>query len=156
MKQLYQLTQYLEVMVSTSGSQLLPTDGIKAMREHLFPVTTVLTPNVPEALLILADAGHAFGNPKSVDDLISLAKAIQKLGPKYVLVKGGHLPLKMDGTIALTEAERELMVDILYGKGEVFRIEAVYQGSKNTHGTGCSLACTSPTQRLQNCYKLTL
>jgi hydroxymethylpyrimidine/phosphomethylpyrimidine kinase len=73
--------------------------------------------------------------------LISLAKSVQALGPKYVLVKGGHLPFKKDGSVASTEAERELMIDILYGEGQVTRIESKYQKSKNTHGTGCSLAC---------------
>ena len=128
-------------MVSTSGSQLLPQEAIRELRDLLLPCATVLTPNVPEAKLLLSDAGKPVHNPQNVDDLISLAKSVQSLGPKYVLVKGGHLPLKRDGTIASTEAERELMIDILYGEGRVTRIEAKYQKSKNTHGTGCSLAC---------------
>jgi hydroxymethylpyrimidine/phosphomethylpyrimidine kinase len=77
----------------------------------------------------------------NIDDLISIAKSVQELGPKYVLVKGGHLPLKKDGDVAGLEEERDLMVDVLYGEGQVTRIESRYQKSKNTHGTGCSLAC---------------
>jgi hydroxymethylpyrimidine kinase/phosphomethylpyrimidine kinase len=128
-------------MVSTSGSTLLPKDAIRELREHLLPFTTVLTPNVPEAKLLLADAGFPANEPQNVDDLINIAKAVQSLGAKYVLVKGGHLPFKRDGTVAKTESEKELMIDILYGEREVTRIETGYQKSKNTHGTGCSLAC---------------
>ena len=128
-------------MASTSGSRLLPKDAVRELREHLLPFTTVLTPNVPEAELLLADAGLPANDLQNVDDLISIAKAVQSLGPKYVLVKGGHLPFKKDGTVAETESQKELMVDILYGEGEVTRIETTYHKSKNTHGTGCSLAC---------------
>ena len=128
-------------MVSTSGSRLLPTEAIRELREHVLPHTTVLTPNVPEALLLLSDAGLSPATPRNVSDLITIAKAVHSLGPKFVLLKGGHLPLTKDGEVANTAAERVLMVDILYGEGAVTRIETVYQNSKNTHGTGCSLAC---------------
>lgn len=128
-------------MVSTSGSQLLPHEAVRELREHLLPITTVLTPNVPEAKLILSNAGQPVIDPKSVEDLVNIAKAIQSLGPKYVLLKGGHLPFKKDGTVATEEKDRELMVDILYGEGRATKIETGYQKSKNTHGTGCSLAC---------------
>lgn len=128
-------------MVATSGSQLLAQEAVRELREHLLPLTTILTPNVPEAKLLLSDAGKNTGDPENVDDLISIAKSVQSLGPKYVLVKGGHLPFKKDGTVAKIEEEKALMVDILFGDGEVTKIETVYQKSKNTHGTGCSLAC---------------
>ncbi len=128
-------------MVSTSGSQLLPQGAIRELRAHLLPITTILTPNIPEAKLLLSDADHKIKDPKCVDDLINLAKAVYSLGPKYVLLKGGHLPLKNDGTYAAGEAEREIVVDVLYGNGDVLRIDSAYQKSRNTHGTGCSLAC---------------
>lgn len=128
-------------MVSTTGAQLLPQDAIRELREHLLPIATILTPNVPEAKLILSDAGKSFDDPKNVEDMILLAKEVQSLGPKYVLVKGGHLPFKKDGTVATKDEEKEIMIDILYGENNVTRIETLYQKSKNTHGTGCSLAC---------------
>jgi hydroxymethylpyrimidine kinase/phosphomethylpyrimidine kinase len=130
-------------MVSTSGYQLLPKEAVRELREHLLPLTTVLTPNVPEALLLLSDTGFPTDAPQNYSDLIKVAKAVQSLGPEFVLLKGGHLPLKKDGDVAKTAEERELMVDILYGQGEITRIESAYQDSKNTHGTGCSLACKS-------------
>lgn len=129
-------------MVSTSGSQLLPHKAVCGLIEHLLPLATVLTPNLPEAKLILAEAGKLVDDPKNVDDLIGIAKAVQALGPKNVLVKGGHLPFKRSGVVAESEAEREIMVDVLYGEGgKVMKMETVYRKTKNTHGTGCSLAC---------------
>ncbi|KAE8447396.1 hypothetical protein EG329_010810 [Mollisiaceae sp. DMI_Dod_QoI] len=128
------------VMVSTSGSQLLPQNAIRELREDLLPRTTILTPNVPEAKLLLSDAGIAPTDPQDIEDLVKIAKDVQGLGPRYVLLKGGHLPLRKNGSIAKTADERELMVDILYGDEKVTRIETAYLNSKNTHGTGCSLA----------------
>lgn len=139
-------------MVSTSGSQLLPREAVRELRELLLPHATVLTPNVPEAKLLLSDAGKPVPDPQNVDDLIDLAKAVQALGPKFVLVKGGHLPFKKDGTIASIDAERVLMIDILYGDGQVTKIETKYQKSKNTHGTGCSLACKCSTPSNERHY----
>jgi hydroxymethylpyrimidine kinase/phosphomethylpyrimidine kinase len=128
-------------MVSTSGSQLLPKKAIRELRLHLLPMATVLTPNVPEALLLLSDAGNPVEEPRNIDGLIEMAKSVQTLGSRFVLLKGGHLPFKRDGSVAKTDLEREIMVDVLYGEGQVTQIESGYQISKNTHGTGCSLAC---------------
>ncbi|KAF7875136.1 hypothetical protein EAF04_002308 [Stromatinia cepivora] len=128
------------VMVSTSGAQLLPSIAIRHLRELLLPYTTVLTPNVPEAKLLLSDAGKFVEEPKDLEDLKNIAKEVQSLGPRYVLVKGGHLPLRKDGTMATKEEEKELMVDILYGEGVITEIRTNYQNSRNTHGTGCSMA----------------
>ena len=127
--------------MSTSGSQLLPNSAISELLELLFPMTTVLTPNIPEAKLLLASAGKPAPDLQNIEDLVDLAKAVQSLGPKYILVKGGHLPFKKDGTVAQRPEDRDLMVDVLYGEGRVTKIETGYQNSKNTHGTGCSLAC---------------
>lgn len=128
-------------MVSTSGAQLLPKEAVRELREHLLGQTTVLTPNVPEAKLLLLEAGRPYETPRNVGELIEIAKAVQSLGPRYVLVKGGHLPFQKDGTVATTDEEKELMIDVLYGDNEVTLIKAEYQKSRNTHGTGCSLAC---------------
>ncbi|KFY23743.1 hypothetical protein V493_05665 [Pseudogymnoascus sp. VKM F-4281 (FW-2241)] len=128
------------VMVSTSGSHLLPEDAIKVMREQLLPLATILTPNVPEAMLLLSDAGMHAEAPTSVEDLVNIAKTVQSLGPEFVLLKGGHLPLQGNGVMASVESEKEMVVDVLYGAGTYIRIDSVYQKSKNTHGTGCSLA----------------
>lgn len=127
-------------MVSTSGSQLLPSTAIHKLRELLLPHTTILTPNLPEAKLLLSDAGKFVEEPKNLNDMTNIAKAVQSLGPKYVLLKGGHLPLQRDGTMATKEEEKELMVDIFYGERMITEIRTRYQKSRNTHGTGCSMA----------------
>ncbi|PSN66793.1 hypothetical protein BS50DRAFT_600440 [Corynespora cassiicola Philippines] len=128
------------VMVSTSGAQLLPEDAVDVLVKQLFPLTTVLTPNLPEAKLILKNAGVSFKEPQNIDDITELAKLIQRLGPKYVLVKGGHLPLTKDRLVSKDEADREVVLNVLCGGGEVFMMETPYLKSSNTHGTGCSLA----------------
>lgn len=128
-------------MVSTSGSQLLHTEAVKTLIQDLLPLTTILTPNLPEAKLILETAGVSFDEPENVDDVVAIAKLIQTLGPKYVLLKGGHLPLTKGGMVSERDAEHEVVVDVLVGEGRVSLMESAYLRSRNTHGTGCSLAC---------------
>ncbi|KAF6520153.1 hypothetical protein HZS61_016570 [Fusarium oxysporum f. sp. conglutinans] len=129
------------VMVSTSGATLLPNEAIQHLCKHLLPHTTVLTPNIPEAILILSQNGQEVPEVRSVQDLETVAQRIQALGPKWVLVKGGHRPMKEDLTVAETEEERIVVIDVLVGgDGEVVRVESPYQASSSTHGTGCSLA----------------
>ncbi|MCJ1484831.1 hypothetical protein MMC06_005004 [Schaereria dolodes] len=128
------------VMVSTTGSQLLPPGAVRNLREHILPLTTVLTPNVPEAILLLRDTANPANSPQTLDDLVEIAKAIHKLGPRYVLIKGGHTPLTKDRKISKQNADRHTVANILYDGNRIELIEADYVESKNTHGTGCSLA----------------
>lgn len=128
-------------MVSTSGSPLLPESAILTLIQKLLPLTTVLTPNLPEAELLLKVAGVAIDTPNDFDDVVGMAKRIQQLGPQYVLLKGGHLPLTKDRRVSTTEEEREIVLNVLVSKGKVVTMEYEYLRSKNTHGTGCSLAC---------------
>ncbi|KAL6890773.1 Phosphomethylpyrimidine kinase domain-containing protein [Trichoderma evansii] len=129
------------VMVSTSGAQLLPHEAIAQLSQHLLPHTTILTPNIPEATLLLTQNGHEVGEIQSVSDVEAMGRKIQRLGPKWVLVKGGHMPFRKDLTVAKTDEEKETVVDILVGpEGSVLRVQSPYQKSTSTHGTGCSLA----------------
>ncbi|KAJ5081697.1 hypothetical protein NUU61_009961 [Penicillium alfredii] len=128
------------VMVSTSGSQLLPEKAVKELRTKLLPLTTILTPNIPEAQLLLKDSGADVPEPTNRDELIQLAKRICSLGPKAVLLKGGHLPLTKDHKTAKTPEEATTVVDILFDGKSVTLFETEYLVSRNTHGTGCSLA----------------
>ena len=130
-------------MVSTSGSQLLPAEAVKELREDLLPLTTILTPNIPEARLLLHSGNeripHGTGD---LDEMINLAKQVQKLGGKWVLLKGGHFPLSKDyGMVPKDEITPAIVVDVLTDGTQVKLIETEYLYSKNTHGTGCSLAC---------------
>lgn len=130
------------VMVATTGAELLPPAALRELRERLLPRATVLTPNIPEAKMLLADAGSGEVRLESVDDLVAVAEKLLALGPEWVLVKGGHVPFNRDYILAKTEGEREIVVDVLVGKqGECVRIETGWKNSTSTHGTGCSLAC---------------
>ncbi|RYP49188.1 hypothetical protein DL768_005066 [Monosporascus sp. mg162] len=129
------------VMVSTTGAQLLPFKAVDELRTLLLPHAFILTPNMPEAKLLLSRSGKESVDVQRVGDLETLARKTQELGPKWVLIKGGHVPFKRDGTIASSDEEKEVVVDVLIGpSGELTRIEGAYQNSRNTHGTGCSLA----------------
>ncbi|KAL7919902.1 Phosphomethylpyrimidine kinase domain-containing protein [Trichoderma austrokoningii] len=129
------------VMVSTSGAQLLPHEAIAQLSQHLLPHTTILTPNIPEATLLLTQNGHQVGEIQSVSDVEAMGRKIQQLGPKWVLVKGGHMPFRKDLTVAKSDEEKEIVVDVLVGpEGSVLRVQSPYQKSTSTHGTGCSLA----------------
>ena len=82
------------VLASKDGTVLLDEEGRKALRQKLFPLTYLLTPNIPEAEILTGK------KITTVAEMSRAAKALQKMGPKYVLVKGGHL--------------EELPVDVLH------------------------------------------
>ncbi len=144
-----------QVMIATTGAQLLPLSTLQLLRARLLPLATIVTPNVPEALRLLEESTTNGDGPehpppfsdgvRTVADLEAIGRAIRKLGPRWVLVKGGHCPFAADGTVAETEEARERVVDVLVGgedaDGEVVRIETGYCATRHTHGTGCSLAC---------------
>lgn len=127
-------------MVSTSGSQLLPEKAVKGLRSRLLPMTTILTPNIPEAQLLLKDASAEAAEPADLAGLIELAKKIRSLGPKAVLLKGGHLPMTKDHKVAKNPQEASIVVDVLFDGEKTTLLETQYLVSNNTHGTGCSLA----------------
>ncbi|PGH16668.1 phosphomethylpyrimidine kinase [Helicocarpus griseus UAMH5409] len=128
------------VMVSTSGSELLPSEAAQIVRTRLLPLTTILTPNIPEAILLLQGSGLDVPNPENLQDAIELTKQIHGLGPKYVLLKGGHLPLTAEFQKPTEGQQASKVVDVLYDGEEVTLFENEYLVSNNTHGTGCSLA----------------
>ncbi|KAI9692066.1 MAG: hypothetical protein M1820_009533 [Bogoriella megaspora] len=128
------------VMVATSGAQLLPEPAIQGLCQKLLPITTILTPNIPEAKLLLQECGKSPRDVQNVDDIVALAKDVQQLGPRFVLLKGGHLPLNSEKASPAEEADQTLIANVLVGEDQVTVIEQPYLKSRNTHGTGCSLA----------------
>ena len=122
-------------MVSTSGSTLLPQDATSAYLTDLLPHTTLLTPNLPEALLLAHLGGKDFGTLEDLsrDKRYELATFLtQKV--QSVLLKGGHAPLEVDG--------ERVVIDILVNaNGQSKEFISKFSPSKNTHGTGCTLAC---------------
>ena len=109
------------VMVATSGAKLISDDAIDTLKESLFPLAAVLTPNIPEAEVL---SGMEI---KSADDMITAAKCISETYHCAVLCKGGH---------QLNDAN-----DLLYQKGkEPVWFEGKRIDNPNTHGTGCTLS----------------
>ena len=108
------------VMVSKSGYHLLQPEAEAVLVQELLPLATIVTPNIPEAEAIL----HR--KIESLHDMEAAARDIQALGPKNVLLKGGH--------------RTEDATDVLYDGQRVIRLEAARVPTKNTHGTGCTLS----------------
>lgn len=110
------------VMTATAGGDLLSEDGITNMVERLFPLCTVLTPNVPEASRLL-------GMPILDDeDVRSAARCLRALGPQVVVMKGGHRQ----------DLGKDDVVDVVFD-GEKFRYISEARGPE-LHGTGCVLS----------------
>src|SRR2546429_9891585 len=101
-------------MIATSGAQLLPGEAVQLLRKKLLPMATVLTPNIPEAILLLRDADIHFGTPEDLDCAQTLAKKVYSLGPHAVLLKGGHMPLNKAYRRANENEEPAMIIDILY------------------------------------------
>ena len=108
------------VMVAKSGATLLEPDARLALIERILPLALVVTPNLPEAG-VLANM-HVDGRP----EMEEAARRIHALGPRYVLVKGGHL--------------KGEALDLLWNGREFTAFVAPRVDSTNTHGTGCTLS----------------
>jgi len=113
------------VMVAKSGDALLDRDATAMLIEAILPLATVLTPNLPEAGVLMRERA-----PETLREMTRAAERLRRLlpdtGHRWVLLKGGHLPgdaidLLHDGDVMVELPER--------------RIE-----TKNTHGTGCTLS----------------
>jgi hydroxymethylpyrimidine/phosphomethylpyrimidine kinase len=110
------------VMVAKSGDRLLREDAVTAVRKTLLPVAHVLTPNLPEAEVLLG--GESI---RTFIEMREAAREIQAMGPRAVIMKGGH-------------HHGETVVDILYDGREFHEFEAARVHTQNTHGTGCTFA----------------
>ena len=108
------------VMVATSGSALLNADAKAALIACLFPLATIITPNLREAAVL---SGISI---ETEDDMVAAAKAICPLTKGAVLVKGGHLTAHAD--------------DLLYVDGRPLWLPGLRIENPNTHGTGCTLS----------------
>ena len=109
------------VMVAKGGDRLLDLEAVRAIRTELLPQAHIVTPNVPEAE-VLAEMRIS-----SLDDMREAGRRIAALGPRVVLVKGGHLPGPESIDSACT---RDGAIEI---RGPRFP-------THHTHGTGCTLA----------------
>ena len=116
------------VLVSTSQHSLMRDGGVRAYREALLPLATVVTPNLREAAALCAVDVR---DVTSLQDMRRLGEELLSLGPRYVLVKGGHFAvLGVDAPVP----------DVLVGAEGVTVFESPRVQTTNDHGTGCSLS----------------
>ena len=115
------------VMVAKSGDPLLDKSAVGALREALLPLATIITPNLPEAGVLLGS--------RAAETLKEMYRAAEKLRAlmhgdrdRWVLLKGGHLP----------GAES---TDLLHDGDRMIELRASRIDTRNTHGTGCTIVC---------------
>lgn len=106
------------VMVAQSGDRLLSDDSVAALKKYLIPLATIITPNIPEANVLLSPASGAMEQD---------AKDLVKRGARAVLLKGGH----MEGPIS---------IDVFADRDSMIVLESPRIKTKNNHGTGCTLS----------------
>ncbi len=109
------------VMVAKSGVKLLRATSFDALKHELLPIASLVTPNLPEASAL---AGFPIRGEK---DAKAAARIIQSMGPRAILIKGGH-------------AEGDVVVDGLLDGRTWRRFEGPRQRTAATHGTGCTLS----------------
>lgn len=114
------------VMVAKSGDHLLAKSAVAMLREALLPVSFMITPNLPEAGVLLEARA-----PESVREMYKMAERLRELLPtsseRWVLLKGGHLP-------------GSELVDLLFDGDRMVELPTQRIDTKNTHGTGCTLS----------------
>lgn len=109
------------VFVSKHRDTLLEPEAVDSIKRRLLPAAEIVTPNLHEA-------GGLLGREiATLDEMKDAARELHELGPKNVLVKGGHLP-------------GDLAVDVLFDGSEVSEISGPRYETEDTHGTGCALS----------------
>jgi hydroxymethylpyrimidine/phosphomethylpyrimidine kinase len=108
------------VMVAKGGAKLLEDEAVKSLINDLIPIAAVITPNIPEAEVIL---GRSI---TTTEDMISAAKDIVSMGARGAVIKGGHL--------------QEEPTDVFFDGEEVFLFPGTRIQTRHTHGTGCTFA----------------
>ncbi len=130
------------VMISKGGTRLINNNSIKYLKKLLLPLCSVITPNIPEAEELTKCS------ISNKEDMVKAAKKILSMGPKNVLLKGGHLKNKM-------------IFDILVTKKNIKVFSKRKIKTKNTHGTGCTLSsalatCLSQKKDIYKSCKISL
>ncbi|MBB6239777.1 hydroxymethylpyrimidine/phosphomethylpyrimidine kinase [Pedobacter sp. AK013] len=110
------------VMIATSGHKLIAPDTVEQLINKLFPLVSLVTPNIDEAVILAEQPIH------HLDDMIAAGKKIIKKGAKAVLIKGGHL------------IGPKIYDVFIFGNDAPVILESAFIASKNLHGTGCTLS----------------
>ncbi|WP_139489552.1 bifunctional hydroxymethylpyrimidine kinase/phosphomethylpyrimidine kinase [Brevibacillus dissolubilis] len=109
------------VMVAKGGAKLLLDEAVAALQDSLLPLSYLITPNLPEAEVL---TGMTI---RSETDMEEAARRIHEMGPRHVMMKGGHL-------------ESEELVDLLFDGEEFYRFPHKRFDTRHTHGTGCTFS----------------
>jgi len=127
------------VMVSTGGDKLLQDDAVDALKTILFPIASVITPNLPEAAILLNQPVEALLGADS-SELETACKNLSVFGAQAVVLKGGH-------AISRFKSENRIL-DLLYTtkNDRISRFESKRIDTRNTHGTGCTLSSAIAAQ----------
>jgi hydroxymethylpyrimidine/phosphomethylpyrimidine kinase len=110
------------VMIAKGGDRLLVEDAVAVIRTELLKLAEIVTPNVPEAEVL---AGLSI---RTLDDMRSAARRIRALGPRVVVVKGGHLHTD------------DVVIDVVCTPDHEFDLRGPRLDTPHTHGTGCTFA----------------
>lgn len=110
------------VMMAKSGNALLMPEAVIALKELLIPITTIITPNLPEALELTGIHSATYNN------MPEIATKLLRFGSKAVLLKGGHLDEKTSNDLYLDRNKK------------TFWLESTRIDSRNVHGTGCTFS----------------
>lgn len=110
------------VMIAKGGAPLLLQEAVEAVKEHLLPLATVVTPNLPEAEVLTG-----MKEIKTREQMEEAARMLHDWGAQNIVVKGGH-------------SEEEVATDLLYDGREFIELSSVRFHTQHTHGTGCTFA----------------
>ncbi len=111
------------VMVAQSGDKLLQDNAVQAIKDHLMPLADVVTPNLPEARVLLG------GDIVGLGEMQTAAESLAEYGSRSILIKGGHLQENKSTDLLYLAEEARCVV-----------LEADRIASRNNHGTGCTLS----------------
>ena len=120
------------VMIATSGDNLLEPEAVEAYENELFPLATLITPNLDEAALLLQTVINGRRQMQSA------VKALAKKYPASILLKGGHL--RSDNAI-----------DLLFHHGKLIEFSAPFVRGVETHGTGCTYSAAITAGLARGC-----
>ena len=116
------------VMIAKGGDRLLREDAVAAIKAHLLKLAEIVTPNIPEAEVLTG------ASIRTLADMRAAARRIHALGPRVVVVKGGH----MDAADSA-----DVVIDVVCTPDEEFELRGPRFDTRHTHGTGCTFAAAA-------------
>ena len=136
----------VKVMASMMETQPVSDEAVEIIHTQLLPLATVLTLSTSEAVSLLGRGGAPYQpDVRNLDDLIRLAKALFRLGPQYVLLKGDQLPLTSNLEVPKSDLDKQIIVAVSYDGTDVSLIKTAYVAMGIPLGSDYALARRSST-----------